>query len=547
MPIKEQRLLDRISEVRQMESLAISYNEEDKKEVLIILDKKTKKTNPIFEKYKMNCAISKEVAIALAKSQNTPMRIIDLLVDMNIDGTKTALMSRKDLHHDNCYDLLTKTKDSDFEKAFANPEIGINIHNAIKKNILDNAIADIRIGRKLKKHQVLAFSCTDDQALLEKIFLANSVPEEVVVAIVNNPHIKDTNFKNKCFALGCDYRKLNTDTPEIIDEVYRTAADAITEIQSTTQEEKRAQLDAKDTLIKLICGDKLTGPQREDLYIRLDKMPSSDINRSTLLKELLKTERSNKILEEFLYSTVPIMYKRIACNNMNCTSKARESFIHEEVKTLCERLPTSISSYNFLSMASEHIQFNLNDYMSLLNKHFSHTTNEKLEGVIKAIASSRATPLKVLEILADVEPYPNIKKMASMNYAYKKNVTQKGDFEILEAVFVNGGKVTPNHKYNDTIKNVLNTIIDKNKDIAIIKLAKEAKEKFIEAEKNGYPEKLDEYDFLREEMVLLKKINKECNGSLFTFYQNVDRYNEEYNQLLALKENEKEIEKEEER
>ena len=48
-------------------------------------------------------------------------------------------------------------------------------------------------------------------------------------------------------------------------------------------------------------------------------------------------------------------------------------------------------------------------------------------------------------------------------------------------------------------------------------------------------------------MVLLKKINKECNGSLFTFYQNVDRYNEEYNQLLALKENEKEIEKEEER
>lgn len=547
MSTKEQQLLNRISEVRQLSSLSTAYNEKDKEEVLTILDENTKKSHPVFEKYTINDTIPKEVAIAFAISPHTTDRIIDLLINSNIDDIKVHSMKRKNLNHDNCYDLLTKSTNSDFEKAFENPEDGIEVHNAIKKNIIDNAIADIRIGRKLKKYQVSAFSCTDDKALLKKIFLAQSVPEDVIAAIINNPHLSDDDFVNKCFDLGCDYRKLNLTTPYILEDVYRTAAEAVCEIKADTKEENIAQKDSMEILTRLIKDDKLTDSQRNDLYERINKMPQSDKNRSTLLKGLIITERSNQRLVDIICSTSLNIYKRLACLNLNCTSDKKQSYIHTEIESFCERLPTSISSYNFLSSVIQNTQLNLADYMSLINKHLAHTTNEKLADVVRNIAHSKATPIKILEVLSDVSEYPDIKMMATINLACKENISQKGDFENLLDICLYKKDINSDFKYNPRIEKILRSILNATKDVWIANVVCETVHKFEKLEKEGYSNKLSDKDFSEKENQLLKRILNECGNSLFTFYRNIDMYAEDYDKLLQLKEIEKDKEMEEER
>ena len=338
---------------------------------------------------------------------------------------------------------------------------------------------------------------------------------------------------DKCFDLGCDFNDLKITTPYIINVVYQVTAETITEVHANTKEEMTAQANAMKIIERLITNNELLTSHREDLYKWLEDMKTSHPNRSSLLKLLIKTETSSKKLDEIMHSGLSTIFKRIAATNHHNSTDAKKNYIDKEIQTMCERLPTSISSFNFLSNVIKNTQLKKESYLRLINKHLSATKNEKLKEVIRDMALSQATPVTILEILSRTSPYPDVMKIATINLHCSLHPCPKGTYQqLLDYCFYNKS-LEPDFKYTEDIKRIMNSIQeDKDDRMAHIKtIMLEKQKQFEETLKPNYKPKLTLNEYTAKRNNLMKQISDECKDSLYIFYQNVDDYVNSYNSL----------------
>lgn len=518
-------LFDELIGIKELQQYVHNFNLKEKEEIDIIKNKQPSKRDVYYEKFKNN-DIPVNVAIALADSENTPKDIVKLLIEKNIPETIPYLFKRKDLNDINRYDLLTKTSTSMFNYIYANPQEAKFVDKQITDNVLMNAICDIKEGRKLPQHRIDVFSCSTNIEKMKEIFTFRSVPEPVIAAIINNQFLHENEFLDKCFDIGCDFNNIKLFTPYITNIVYRVSAETITEIQAKTKEEKTAQLNAVKILEKLINNRDIQDSHRKDLYERLDKMSHTDVNRSTLLKTLIKTETHSQTLAQILYSDMPTLYKRLSASNIHNISDAKLEFIDKEIKEMCERIPTSITPFNFLSHVVKNTQLKKSSYMALYNKHLAISQNEKLKNVINDIASSKATPITILEIMSVTAPYPETQFVAMLNLHCKLQPCEKDTFLYLSDMCLHSKSPSPDFKYTENVKKVLENILnDKKMDIAFIKnKIKIVKDSLDKTENPEYQYKITKKEYAIQRAELLKYIKNECNDSMYEFYKNVDKY-----------------------
>lgn len=530
---KYKSFFEDVKEVKQLEKYIYLFSSKDKEQIDMIEKVKPDKNDEFYNQFLKVKNVSPEIAISLSKSKNTPKNVIKVLIDIHMPVTRLYLMQRNDLDDVDKHELISKTTTNEWNQIFSDPYSGQMVNEDIKNTILNTAITDMSCNKKLKQYQINVFSCSNNIEKMTKVLEFPAVPEQVIAAIINNPFILNADFIDKCFNLGCDFNDLKIKTPYIINVVYRVSAETITEIEPKTKKETEAQLNALKIMENLINNSELIHSQREDLYERLENMKSSHPMRSTLLKLLIKTEVDNIKLNSIMHSDLSITFKRLAASNPHCISSAKTDFVHKEIENLCDKLPTAISPFNFVSNVVKNTQLKKESYLRLINKHLSATTNKKLTNVIKDIALSQATPITILDILSETEIYPDIQFIATLNLHCKLQPCQRGTFQTLLDVCIYDRSIKPDFEYNAEIKKIINNILeDESIDNSYIKdTVQKVKKLFEETEKPDYKYSLTLNEYNAERNDLIKQIMNECNDSLYTFYLNVDKYAQQYEDL----------------
>lgn len=285
------------------------FNEEIKDVILYIKNADTltwDKYENLLEKYKSNY----EIKVALLRSDNTPTAIRDLILDNELkETTPNKFVLFECLK--NYIPSISKIDSVIFH-------IGDDI---IEKELKDA----FKEGRKPVFHKDIIADFQNNFAerfngyqfchgvvsgnVFSRLIFDTKTNEEILTAICNNPNMKATH-RDKVFDMGCNFYNITNYTPHMVEEIYKSCADTIFDIEIIDDELKENATNAINKIVELIKDEKLNDNLLFDLVCRIKScdIPSNFPYAKTVMSGIAKHCKVPEVLGEIESMAVETMF-----------------------------------------------------------------------------------------------------------------------------------------------------------------------------------------------------------------------------------------------
>lgn len=251
-----------------------------------------------------------EVKVAILRNENTPTPIYDLILDEELKkSAPNKFVLFECLKH-----YVPSIKKLDNAIFFIGDEM-------IEKE-LNNAFVD---GRETVFHKEVVADMQDHFAerfngyqfyhgkisgsILSKLVFDLKTNEEILTAVCNNPYIKATQ-RDKIFDMGCNFYNITNYTPHMIEEIYKSCADTIFDIEITNDDMKENILKANGKMTELMRDEKLSANLFFDLVCRIKtcEFPSNFPYANIVLEDIATYCKIPEVLEQIESMTVRTMF-----------------------------------------------------------------------------------------------------------------------------------------------------------------------------------------------------------------------------------------------